>query len=269
MIKCIVHSVRSVSYWSFCPLSPQGLRFRSRASLHAFFLQNGEPILDINLFNFTASKEDEVATPSQVKQGRRKKKHTNGQQDNATKIFDPPPKKSKRAPSSLRRTKDKKEKSSVDPNQVNADIVPEEIPHELEVQAASSSTVDDITLQKSPQRVGLLRDKILRLTPTSNQQNALIVHKDKQAETQPSVQTLNVESATESENKGEDETQIHSRGDNKPNSELGAVANSHQDVEEEVLLPEITGGSCTQVRDSQNSKYDLHGLYTVLVKAEV
>lgn len=220
--------------------------------------------MDINLFNFTASKGDEVTAPSQAKQRRRKKKHTDGQQEDATEILDPPPNKSKRASSSLRNT-DKKVKSSVDPNFINTDVVPKEIPHVPEAQAACSSTVDDVTLQKSPQRVGLLREKLLRLAPTSNQQNALIVHKDKQADSQPPLQTPNVEPATESENKGEDErggeeVQIHSRGDNKPNSEQDAVANSHCDVEEEVLLPEITSGSCTQVRDSQNSKFDLHSL---------
>lgn len=210
--------------------------------------------MDINLFSFAASKGDEVTTPSQVKQGRRKKKH--GQQDDTKKIINPPPNTSKRTPSTLRSIKDKKVNSSVDPNQFNIDILPEEIPHELEVQAASSSTVDDVTLQKSPQTVGLLREKLLRLAPASNQQNALSVHKNKQADSRLSVQTLNVESATESENKGEDETQNHSRGDNEPNSESDAVANSHQDMKEEVLLPEITGGSSAKVRDSQNSKCD-------------
>lgn len=210
--------------------------------------------MDINLFNFAASKGDEVTAPSQVKQGKRKKKHIDGQQDDTNKIINPLPNTSKRTPSTLRSIKDKKVNSSVDPNQFNIDIVTEEIPQELEVQATSSSTVDDVALQKSPQRVGLLREKLLRQAPTSNQQNALIVHKNKLADSQLSVK--NVESATESENKGEDETQIHSRGDNKPNSKSDAVANSHQDVEEEVLLPEITGGSGAQVRDSQNSKCD-------------
>uniref|UniRef100_A0A3Q3XCA8 MBD domain-containing protein n=1 Tax=Mola mola TaxID=94237 RepID=A0A3Q3XCA8_MOLML len=56
-------------------ISPQGLRFRSRPSLHAFLLQNEELNLDINLFDFTASKGDEVIFPSQVKQRRTRKKH--------------------------------------------------------------------------------------------------------------------------------------------------------------------------------------------------
>lgn len=232
----------------------------------------------INLFDFTASKGDDGNTPRQVKPRRRKKKHADGQQEkteDATEILDPPPNKSKRASSSLRSTKE--EKVAEDTIPFNTDIA-EQITHALEVcsdrtdesvkgcvQAAPSTTLDDVTLQKSPQRVGLLREKLLRLAPSSNQQNTLIVHKDQQADSQPSVPTLNVEPATESENEREDERggdqiQIHSKGDKKPNSELEADADRHQDVEEEVLLPDIAAGSCTPVRDSQNSKYDLHCL---------
>ncbi|XP_070766993.1 methyl-CpG-binding domain protein 4 [Enoplosus armatus] len=251
--------------------SPQGLKFRSRASLHAFLLKDGEGNLDINLFDFTVSKGDDVTTPSQVKQRRRKKKHADGQQEETTGILDPPPNKSKRGSSSITCTKEGKVKSAEDTNHINTDIVLEEITHVLEVcsdktdetvkcciQAAPSTTVDDITLQKSPHRVGLLREKLLRLAPSSNQQNTFIVHKDEQAaDSQPSVPTLIVETATESVSEGEDERggdeiQIHSQGDNKPNSELVADADSHRHVEEEVLLPDITGGSCTPVRDSQN-----------------
>ncbi|XP_039655816.1 methyl-CpG-binding domain protein 4 isoform X4 [Perca fluviatilis] len=212
--------------------SPQGQKFRSRASLHAFLLKDGEGNLDINLFDFTTSKDNVVTTsqllPSQVKQRRRKKRHADGQQmttEDAT-----PPNKSKRAPSSLRsETKDRKVKSAT---------------VKCCIQAAPTSTEDDVKLQKSPQS---LREKLLRLAPSSNQQNTLIVHKDEEADSQPSVPTLNVEPATESEseNEGEDERggdeiQIHSKGDNKSNSELEAVAESHRDEEGEVLLPDIT-----------------------------
>ncbi|KAM9351127.1 methyl-CpG-binding domain protein 4 isoform 2-T2 [Symphorus nematophorus] len=245
--------------------SPQGQKFRSRASLQAFLLKNGEGNLDINLFDFTASSGGYVTSSSQVKQRRRRKKHADGQQEDATETLDPPPNKSKRASSSLRSTKDKNMKISEDANHINTDTVQEENPHVLQIQTAPSTTVDVVTVQKSPQRVGLLREKLLRLTPSSNKQNTLIVHKDKQADSQPpSVPTLNVEPATESENEGEDderggdEIQIHSRGDNKPNSELQAdAADSHRDVEEEVLLPDITAGSCTPVRESQNKSKNL------------
>lgn len=173
----------------------------------------------------------------------------------ATEILDPPPNKSKRASSTLKK---KNIKLSEDAKDINTDIALEEIPHVGEIQGAPSPTVDDATVQKSPQRVGLLREKLLRLAPTSNQQKTLIVHKHTQADSQPSVPSLNVEPATESENEGEDERdrdeiQIHRKGDNEPNSE-------QETVEEEVLLPDITSGGCTRVRESQNSKYDLHFL---------
>ncbi|TKS77781.1 Methyl-CpG-binding domain protein 4 [Collichthys lucidus] len=268
-------------------ISPQGLKFRSRASLHTFLLRNGDGELDINLFDFTASKGDDVITPSQVKPRVRKKKHADEQQVDATEILGPPPNKSKRDSSTLKKTNIK---LSEDTKHINTDIALEEIPHVGEIQGAP--TVDDATVQTSPQRVGLLREKLLRLAPTSNQQKTLIVHKHTQADSQPSVPSLsadpqrvgllrekllrlaptsnqqktlivhkhtqadsqpsvpslNVEPATESENEGEDERdrdeiQIHRKGDNEPNSET---------VEEEVLLPDITSGGCTRVRESQN-----------------
>ncbi|XP_042347821.1 methyl-CpG-binding domain protein 4 [Plectropomus leopardus] len=217
--------------------SPQGLRFRSRASLKAFLLKDGEGNLDIELFDFTTSKDNAVTTsqllPSQVKQRGRKKRHASGQQG-TTEILDPPPNKPKRAPSSLKSdTKDRK------------------------VLHTPTITEDDVKLQKSPQRTGQLREKLLRLAPSSNQQNTLIAEKKEETDTQTSVPTLSVEPASDSENDGEgerggDEIQIHNKGDNKPNSEQEVGADSHQDEEQEVLLPDITGGSCTPVRDSQN-----------------
>lgn len=235
--------------------SPQGLKFRSRASLHAFLLENPDGNLDINLFDFTLSKSDKVTDISHVKRMRKKKKPTDQLQEDSAEILDPPQNDFARGSSTVRTTKD--EKTSIDPCHINTGTVPVEIQPALEVQTASSCIVDDITQQRSPQRVGLLREKLLRLFPTENQQNAPLVHNDKQADSHHSVQPPNVEPATESENEGEDErggeeTQIHRGGDNESNSELDAVANGGCDVEE-VLLPEVTAG-----RESQNSKYDLH-----------
>ncbi|XP_029291670.1 methyl-CpG-binding domain protein 4 [Cottoperca gobio] len=217
--------------------SPQGQKFRSRASLHAFLLKDGEENLNINLFDFTASKDNVVTTsqllPSQEKRRRRKKRHAGGQQEAteaAIEILNSPPDKSIRATPSLRsENKDRKIKSAT---------------VKCCVQAAPSTTDKDVKLQKSPQRSGQLREKILRLTPSSNQQHTLIVNKEEEADSWPSVPTLNVEPA---ENEDEDEIQIHSKGDNKLNSELEADAK-----DEEVLLPDTPGGSCTPVRDSQN-----------------
>ncbi|XP_033982279.1 methyl-CpG-binding domain protein 4 [Trematomus bernacchii] len=226
--------------------SPQGQRFRSRASLHAFLIKNGEGNLEIDLFDFTASKDDALTPsqllPSQVKQKRRKKRNAGAPQEtkeDATEILDPPPNKSKKASSSLRsKTKDRKVKSACVKSFIKAPLTKE----------------DDVKLQMSLQRSGQLREKLLRLAPPSNQQHTLIVSKDEEADSRPSAPKLNVEPATESEDEGEDERgrdelQIHSKGANKSNSDLEADA---EDEEEEVLLPDTTGGSCTPVRDSQN-----------------
>lgn len=119
---------------------------------------------------------------------------------------------------------------------------------------SSSSTVDNVAEQKSPHRAGVLREKILRLVP--NHQNDC---KEKPAGSL-SVPTLNLEPPAEGENKSEDvqggkERQVDSRGGNESDSQRDASANS---VGTEVLSPEISGGSCAQVSDSQNSEYDLH-----------
>ncbi|KAK2851602.1 hypothetical protein Q5P01_007878 [Channa striata] len=255
--------------------SPQGQKFRSRASLHAFLQKNGEENLDINVFDFTTSKDKLIPTspilPSQVKQRRTKKKHADLQQDttqDVTEILDPPPNKSKRAHFSRRSTKEEKVKSAKDSSPINTDVKLQEITDVADVcrneaedtgkcriQASTSAKVGDVKLQKSPQRVGQLREKLFRLASSSNQ-NTLIVPDDIQTESQPSRPTLNVEPATGSESEGEDErggdvTPIHSKGDNKPASELEADADSRRDVEEEVL-PDNTGGSCTPAKDSQN-----------------
>ncbi|KAK5863788.1 hypothetical protein PBY51_000793 [Eleginops maclovinus] len=225
--------------------SPQGQRFRSKPSLHAFLIKDGEGDLDIDLFDFTASKDDAVIAsqllPSRVKQKRRDKIHAGGEQEtkeDATQILDPPPYKSKRASSYLKsKTKDGKVRSA----SVKSCI-----------EAAPLTKEEDVKLQKSPQRSGQLRDKLLRLAPSN--QHTVIVNKGEEADSRPSAPTLNVEPATESENEGEDERssdelQIRSKGANKSNSELEADA---EDEEEEVLLPDTTGGSRTPVRDSQN-----------------
>ncbi|XP_068585750.1 methyl-CpG-binding domain protein 4 [Cebidichthys violaceus] len=213
--------------------SPQGQRFRSRASLHAFLLKDGEGSLDINLFDFTASKDD-VGGPSQAlsskgKRRRRKKRRADGRQETTE---DSPPNKSKRASSRLGGDAEDGEAQSC-------------------TRAAASTTEDDVRLRETPQRAGQLREKLLRLAPSSEQQH-------EEADSRPPVPTLSVEPATESEDEGEDEeTQVYSKGEVETNSEPKADANSHQDEEEEeeeeeVLLPDVAGGSCTPVRDSQN-----------------
>ncbi|KAF3697059.1 Methyl-CpG-binding domain protein 4 [Channa argus] len=251
--------------------SPQGQKFRSRASLHTFLQKNGEANLDINVFDFTTSKDKlfprSPILPSQVKHRRTKKKHADIQWDatqDVTEILDPPPNKSKKKTFSRRSTKEEKVKSAKDPNHIKTKL--EEITPVLSVardktentvkgRIQASPSVGDVILQKRPKRVGLLRDKLFRLAPSINQ-NTLIVDDDIQTDSQASLPTLNVEPATESESEGEakrggDVTSIHSEGDNKPSSEYEADADSHRDVEEEVL-PDNTSGSCTPAKYSRN-----------------
>ncbi|XP_006796497.1 methyl-CpG-binding domain protein 4 [Neolamprologus brichardi] len=257
--------------------SPEGQRFRSRASLRTFLLESGSGNLDISLFDFTTSKDD-VVTPSQahphkVKQRRGKKKLSEGQKEeteNETAILEAPPNKSKQASSSLRSdTKSGKVKTANDTNHIDADTELQKTACVLEVnvngdkttktlngclQALTSEKVDNVQLQKSPQRGGQLREKLLRLAPLSNQLNTSILQEDTKADLQPSAPILNVEPAAESENKGDE-----SKGDNTPNSDLEAGGDSRQDAEEHALLPDITDGSCTPVRESQNKSKSLEG----------
>lgn len=268
--KFTTEALRSPFNWFSCCLSPEGQRFRSRASLRTFLLESGSGNLDINLFDFTTSQ----APPSKVKQRRGKKKPSEGQQEeteNGTAILEAPPNKSKQASSSLRSdTKSGKVKTANDTNHIDADTELQKTACVLEVnvngdktteslngclQALTSEKVDNVHLQKSPQRGGQLREKLLRLAPLSNQLNKSILQEDKKADLQPSAPILNVEPAAESENKGDE-----SKGDNTPNSDLEAGGDSRQDAEEHALLPDTTDGSCTPVRESQNSKYEPHWL---------
>lgn len=216
------------------------MKFRSKASLQAFLLKNGQEDLNINLFDFTASKDHEVTTPFIARQKGKMKKHDNKQQDDATGASDSTLNKSARTCSDLRGSA---VKDSVHP------IVKEKI---KKVQS-TSSIMEDAVQPQSPHRTGLLREKILRLVP--KQQNA---YKDNPADSSL-VPTLNFEPPAEGENKegdrGGKERQVDSRGGKGADSEHHAGVNC---VGMEVLSPEISGGSSAEVTDSQNSKYDLH-----------
>ncbi|XP_055366456.1 methyl-CpG-binding domain protein 4 isoform X2 [Betta splendens] len=237
--------------------SPEGQTFRSKASLHAFLLQNKEDILDISVFNFSTPKEKSITRSTistmQVKR-RRKKKHADGQAEttDATQILEPPPNKTKKVPASHRMTQ--KEKQAKDAKPISTDFMLDET-DPCCTQAAPLASVSDVRPQNRRQRVGLLREKLFRLA-TSSSHNTLIVHEDEQSALQRLLPSLNVEPATESECEDEDErardeTQIHSKADDRLRSELEADADSQQHVEDEVL-PDNTGRSSTPVRESQN-----------------
>lgn len=237
--------------------------------MHAFLRENAEGSLDVSVFDFTTPKDKSITTstivPSQAKHRRTKKKHADGLKEtarDATKNLDSSPIKCRRAPSSCRRTKRDKVKCVKKVKNINTDIVFDEVTHGEKTEdtdkCCTQATVDDAEPQNS--RVGLLREKLFRLGPSSNQNTS--IKNNEHAVLQPSLPALNVEPATECDSEGEDEQgrdkiQIHSKGDKKPVSELEADADSCRDVEEEVL-PDNTDGSCTPVRDSQNSKYEPH-----------
>lgn len=211
-----------------CCSSPQGLMFRSRASLHAFLLKNPDWNLDINLFDFTASNHRHHV--SSVKQTKTKKKPS-------TEILDAPP--------------SDRDSSSVRP-------APEEAPvGSCQIKFNAVSEAESAPGQKSPQRAQSLREKLLKLVPAASQQ------KTSPAATVAS-QPPSAEPAAESENEGEDEgggekeegegkeVLIRRGGDDGSKSDGDAVVNGGCDVEE-VLLPEVTAA-----RESQNSKYEFH-----------
>lgn len=253
-------------------ISPQGQKFRSRASLQAFLLKNGKGNFDINLFDFTLCKNDitnSKTVPSQTKQRIRNKKTVDGQQD-ASQILDPPPTTSKRSPStSCIQTKEAKVNDALDDIHINTDITITQNTDALEVCSGQThknakccvdttftTPGDDVKVQDSPRRIRSLREKLLRLNAGLQQQDTLGAHQETQSDSQPSFPTLSVEPAPESENEGEDErggdkTQIHSKGDKKPILDVGSDTDS-LNVEAEVLLPDIPSGSCTPLRDSQN-----------------
>ncbi|XP_029974564.1 methyl-CpG-binding domain protein 4 isoform X2 [Salarias fasciatus] len=243
-------------------ISPQGQKFRSRPSLQAFLLKNGEDNVDISLFDFTTPK-DHVITSSQTLSSKLKERKQ------MKEMLGTPSQKSESTISPSRKdSKQKKEKTAEDTDHKEADFVPEKVTHSLEaceertdetekccLQAVPSGIECDVNLQKTPQSMELLREKLLRLAPSSDKQNTLIVHKDVQADSQPSVPALNVEPATDSENEGEEELVqpvSHSKGENKSNSEPGADADSNLDVEDEAVSPDMNGGSNSPVQDSQN-----------------
>ncbi|XP_043969221.1 methyl-CpG-binding domain protein 4 [Gambusia affinis] len=246
-------------------ISPSGQRFRSKSSLHDYLLKNGGENLDINLFDFTSSKSKSTSSEtdhSKETQEKWTKKQANGLQDKIGGKVKSAGHKSKNSSSSTR-CKVSKSKAKPSVEDIRSNILQEDIAEEAEQissQATSSSDLaDDDDTHKSPRRVGMLREKILRLAPSSDQQNTFLpANRNQPANTPPSVSTLSVEAATESENESEnvantDVAQPHSKGD-KSNSEVVDNADSHR---EEEVLPDNSGGSCTPVRDSYNKPKNL------------
>lgn len=211
--------------------SPTGQRFRSKASLLAFLQKNGEGSF-ISLFDFSstvknATNSSSVSTHTKV---RSEKKDSSDGKKKIKELMEEPAIK-------FNETKSKEDDSSVNPD----------IPDDYLEQTSLSTVGDEVKLQTSPQRGGLLKEKLLALTALKDKDTAC---------PHPSVPFLCVDPASESENE-QDVARIHSEGDKKPISEPGIVNSSSPDLEEQVLLPGVSEGSCTPVRDSQNKSKKL------------
>ncbi|XP_012719404.2 methyl-CpG-binding domain protein 4 [Fundulus heteroclitus] len=249
-------------------ISPSGQKFRSKASLHAYLLKNGGENADKNLFDFTLSKYNFTCSETdhfKGKQRRQKKNQADGQQEKVDGKVKSPKQKSKRASSSSRcETGDRKVKpaeEAVNSNilQTTLENITEETEQNCSQAAPSSYSVDNDDANESPRRVGLLREKILRLAPSSDQRDTFPAQRNREANSQPLVLTPSVEAAADSENESEnaadtDVGQHHSKGGNKSNSEAVGNADRH---EEEEVQPDSCGGSCTPVRGSQNRSKNL------------
>lgn len=180
--------------------------------------------MDINLFDFAASRGDKVADVSSVKQATAKKKPRGRPQEAFTDASGAPP--SDRDPSSVRPAPDGSRQMNIDGAA-------------LEIQTASG--------RRSPRRAASLKEKLFKLVPAASQQNA--------SPSAATSQPPSAEPAAKSENEGEEEeeeVQIRREGDDGSKSDGDAVASGGCDVEE-VSLPGVTAA-----RESQNSKLQFH-----------
>nr|XP_046188522.1 methyl-CpG-binding domain protein 4-like [Oncorhynchus gorbuscha] len=256
--------------------SPQGQRFRSRASLQAFLLRDAGGDLQIDDFDFTKAKSGIVAVtplPSQERQRKVNQKDTrhtseaNIKEDRQNteenmeegRILSLPPNNTKianSAKSCKQRTRPRDKRTIItnlrpdmpphlargnhrpaagrgsetgQTSDTNEDIKETNIQasvrrgedDETERRLKVVAVVDDVILEKSPQRrPGLLREKLLRLAPPTDLQDALI-------------------GEAESESVGVGETE--------------GVENIEAEVhDEELPSPQTTGERCIPLKDSQS-----------------
>lgn len=213
--------------------------------MHAFLLSTEEENLTINLFDFTTDKDKSIISePLSQNQKRRRKKQTDGHQEKA----DEKPHMFTSSCLSLESgTNDSKPLE--DTISVSRDAVPEYFTPSQEVCADKSDEalkdgseralwMQDVEMHKSPQRVGSLREKLLRLAPSTKQQNAPFIYSSEHADTHSTDPT------------GETETDCRNADE-----KIG-------DAEEEVV-PVIAAGSSKPVRDSKSSTCDILYIHTV------
>ncbi|XP_055748974.1 methyl-CpG-binding domain protein 4-like isoform X2 [Salvelinus fontinalis] len=280
--------------------SPQGQRFRSRASLQAFLLNDAGGDLQIDDFDFPKAKSGSVAVtplPSQERQRKVHQEHTrhtseaNIKEDRQNteenmeegRILSRPPNNTKIASSAKSckqrtRPRDKRTISTHQrpampplargnhrraagrgtetghPSDTNEDIKETNIQasvrrgedDETERRPKVVAVVDDVIPEKSPQRrPGLLREKLLRLVPPTDLQDALIGREEQLPVPLLLVPVLRVQSASESE--GEAESEGVGVGETEGVEDIEAEVH-----DEELPSPQTTGGRCTPLKDSQS-----------------
>lgn len=210
-------------------ISPQGQRFRSRASLQAFLLNTGEENTDIAVFDFTVPK-DHVTTTSQTPSSKIKG----------------------------RQQKQKKERLENESTTFGAETVAEKITHLPDIRGDRSDEAEKRCLQAVPS--GKQCDVNLQRTHQSvelhDKHNTFIVRKETQVDSQPSVPTLNFTPATDSENEGEVELVqcfSHRGGEKESNSKLEADTNSDLDVKDEEVSSDVNEGSDSSTQNAQNT----------------
>ncbi|KAJ0036645.1 hypothetical protein NQD34_005322 [Periophthalmus magnuspinnatus] len=222
-------------------ISPQGQRFRSRTSLQAFLQKNGDGDCNMSMFNFSCTDTSIKNYFSTKTKARSQRKDTGDFEKNSTEMPD--------EACSI----ESHELPSADcKNQINKQdeiIIISDIPDQCTrkenaspIQAGLATFEDEEKMQRTPIRSGLLKEKLFMTTGFKDKYTACV---------HPPVLSLCVEPASESESE-QDVALIHSKGDEKPISELGIVNSSSDEMEEQVLSPNISVGSSTPVRDSQN-----------------
>ncbi|CAB1336163.1 unnamed protein product [Coregonus sp. 'balchen'] len=156
---------------------PQGQRFRSRASLQAFLLKDAVGELQIDNFDVTTARSGRESQTGSWE------RHRNWPPSDTNEDI-----KERNIQASVRRGDD-----DGDDNET-----------EGRLQAVSAVPVDDVILEKSPQRrPGLLREKLVRLAPPTELQDALIGRGEQLPVPPLLVPVLRVQSASESEGQAE------------------------------------------------------------------
>lgn len=213
--------------------SPHGQTFRSKASLHEFLKTNREENFDISLFDFSPTAKgatNQSSFPNRTKI-KSEKKVTNNYK---------------------KKLMQWQEELTIKPNTEllsnNCDKKYKEDDPDTSNENTSIEPAFESEIISSPNRGGLLKEKLLKLTGAKDEDPALFP---------PSVPCLCVQPASERETE-QDVALIHDESDKKPISEVRIANSSSPDLEEQVLLPGVPDGSHTPVRNSQkkNKKFE-------------